>query len=283
MREILLDTAVDTVKLIPFLFLTYLLMEYMEHKTGDRAKQIVRHSGRMGPVIGGILGIFPQCGFSAAASGLYAGKVISMGTLIAIYLSTSDEMLPVMISEKVPVFVIIKILLLKMMIGIIAGILIDFFAGKKKIQQKETKWQETHGYHDHCCEHGIFMSALEHTIQIMVFLFLISFILNGVIDWIGEEQISRFLLNRPVLGEIIAGIVGLIPNCASSVVITQLYLEGLISFGAMMSGVLVGAGIGLLVLFRVNEDKKECLKVLGILYVIGVAAGMALEVFIPSI
>ncbi|MCI7814610.1 MAG: putative manganese transporter [Lachnospiraceae bacterium] len=277
MWEILLDTAVDTVKLIPFLFLTYLLMEYMEHKTGEKARQMVRHAGRMGPVIGGILGIFPQCGFSAAASGLYAGKVISMGTLIAIYLSTSDEMLPVMISEKVPVLDLVRILLLKMLIGVVAGILIDFSLGKKKAKQGNAKLDERESHHEHCCKNGIFMSALEHTLQILVFLFLISLILNGVIAWIGEEQISHFMMNRPVWGELIAGLVGLIPNCAASVVITQLYLEGMISFGAMMSGVLVGAGLGLLVLFRVNEDKKECLKVLCLLYAIGVAAGIVIE------
>ena len=276
MREILLHTAVDTVKLTPFLFLTYLLMEYFEHKTGEKTRQLVKRSGKMGPVVGGVLGIFPQCGFSAAASGLYAGKLISMGTLIAIYLSTSDEMLPVMISEKVSPLLLIKILLLKMAIGIAAGMAIDFFAGKRKTEEVKPETE-----HKHCCENGIFFEAVNHTVRIVAFLFLISLGLNIVIEWIGEDQISRIMLNQPVVGELLAGLVGLIPNCASSVVITQLYLEGLISFGSMMSGVLVGAGIGLLVLFRLNKDKMEFLKIIGILYGIGVGAGILIELFLP--
>lgn len=275
MWEILLDAAVDTLKLIPFLFLTYLLMEYLEHKTGEKAKQMIGKAGRMGPVVGGILGIFPQCGFSAAASGLYSGRVITMGTLIAIYLSTSDEMIPVMISEKAPVSFIIKILLLKMVIGIAAGMAVDLFV-KRQAEKNEIAHEES----VHCCENGIFSGAVHHTIQITAFIFIISLVLNALIGFIGEEQISQLLLNRPVVGEILAGLVGLIPNCASSVVITQLYLEGMISFGAMMSGVLVGAGIGLAILFRLNADKKECLKIVGILYAIGVTAGIILE-FLP--
>ncbi len=280
MWEILLDAAVDTVRLIPFLFLTYLLMEYLEHKTGEKAEQIVKHSGRMGPIVGGVLGIVPQCGFSAAASGLYAGRLISLGTLLAIYLSTSDEMLPIMISEQVPIFFILKILILKVIIGIIAGIAVDFFLKKKK---KEDTGEKTENYHQHCCEKGIFLSAVQHTVQILLFIFIISSILNGVIELIGEERISHIMLNQPVIGEVIAGLVGLIPNCASSVVITQLYLEGMIRLGSMMAGVLVGAGIGLLVLFRLEKNKKEFLKVVGLLYVIGVGAGMIIELISPLI
>lgn len=280
MWEILLDAAVDTVRLIPFLFLTYLLMEYLEHKTGEKAEQIVKHSGRMGPIVGGVLGIVPQCGFSAAASGLYAGRLISLGTLLAIYLSTSDEMLPIMISEQVPIFFILKILILKVIIGIIAGIAVDFFLRKKK---KEDTGEKTENYHQHCCEKGIVLSAVQHTVQILLFIFIISSILNGVIELVGEERISHIMLNQPVIGEFVAGLVGLIPNCASSVVITQLYLEGMISLGSMMAGVLVGAGIGLLVLFRLEKNKKEFLKVVGLLYVIGVGAGMIIELISPLI
>lgn len=279
MWEILLDTAVDTVRLIPFLFLTYLLMEYLEHKTARKAQQAVKRSGRLGPVAGGVLGIVPQCGFSAAASGLYAGRVISLGTLLAIYLSTSDEMLPIMISEQVPISLIAKILILKMIIGIAAGMLIDLFAGKKT----ETEEERTHAYHHHCCQKGIFLGAAQHTAQILLFIFLISLLLNGAIALIGEERIAHLMLNQPVIGELIAGLIGLIPNCASSVVITQLYLEEMISLGSMMSGVLVGAGIGLLVLFRSEKNKKEFLKVVGLLYGIGVGAGILIELFTPVI
>lgn len=278
MQDIILDTLLDSIRLVPFLFLTYAAMEYLEHRAGGKAQAFVKKSGRFGPVIGGILGVVPQCGFSAAASGLYAGRVITLGTLMAIFLSTSDEMLPILISEAVALPVILKILGMKMLIGILAGLIIDLF-----IRQKT---EENHSHihemceHDHChCKEGsgILKSAVSHTLQITFFLMVISFALNTALHYIGEEALGSLILNKPVLGPLLAGLVGLIPNCAASVVITQLYLQGVMSLGAMMAGLLVGAGIGILVLLRSNTDRRESLKIIGLLYVTGVLSGILTE------
>lgn len=277
MIEILEDTFIDTVKIIPFLFLTYLAMEYLEHRTGEKTKELIQRAGKFGPVLGGVLGAVPQCGFSAAASNLYAGRVITVGTLIAIYLSTSDEMLPILISEKVNVAVIIKILLAKAVIGIIGGVMVDLVF---RHFYPEAEHDHIHEIceHEHChCEDGIFKSAVKHTLQITFFILLISLVINTLIHFVGEDVLAEFVLNKPLLGPVLAGIVGLIPNCAASVVLTQLYLEGVLGVGAMMAGLLVGAGVGLLVLYRVNHNRRENLKITGILYLIGVAAGIIIE------
>lgn len=268
---------IDTVKLVPFLFLTYLFMEYIEHKTSTKVKNLVHKSGKAGPLIGGLLGAVPQCGFSASAASLYAGRVISLGTLIAIFLSTSDEMLPILISEAVDVKVILPILGIKVAIGMVAGFVIDFVMhfGKKP----ETEEFKIHDMceHGHChCEKSIWKSALKHTLQITWFILIVNLVLGFVIEFVGEESLANLFFAKPVIGEIVAGLVGLIPNCASSVVITQLYLEGVIGFGAMMSGLLVGSGVGLLVLFRVNESLKDNLRILAVLYGIGVGCGILL-------
>lgn len=276
MTEIILDTLIDSIKLLPFLFITYVCMELLEHSTGDKVKRVIQKSGGFGPLLGGVLGIVPQCGFSAAASNLYAGRVITLGTLLAIFLSTSDEMLPILISESVPLAAILEILAWKVCVAILAGFLIDLFYRKKEGESAQ-KLQQMHNHgHDHC-EHGILRSALSHTLQIFVFLLLISFLLNCFMHYFGEEALSGLILNRPVIGVLLAGLVGLIPNCAASVLITKLYLQSAISFGAMMAGLLVGAGVGILILCRVNKDKKECVRIIALLYVIGAAAGILLE------
>ncbi len=279
--DVILDTLIDGVKLLPFLFLTYLAMEYIEHKVSGKTKAAIKKSGKAGPLIGGVLGAFPQCGFSTAASNLYAGKVITVGTLIAIYLSTSDEMLPVMLSEKISVTLIIKIILTKVVIAVIAGLVIDFVI--RKIRKSEITLDKI-GHmcdHDHChCEKSIFKSALKHTVVIFGFILGISFILNVIIMFIGEDTLAGLILNRPVIGPLISGIVGLIPNCAASVVITQLYINGVMSFGSMMAGLLPGAGVGILVLFKENDNLKENLKILGTIYAIGVICGIVIDLFI---
>lgn len=272
-------TFLDTVKLIPFLFLTYLAMEYLEHRAGEKANTLVKKSGRLGPIFGSLLGIVPQCGFSAAASNLYAGRIITMGTLLSIYLSTSDEMLPILISEGAPASLIGKVLLIKVLIGMAAGFLIDLF-----FHRKEEEYDHIHEIceHEHChCERGIFRSAVSHTLQITLYILLVAFVLEVILGIVGEEALAGLISDRPVLGPVLAGIVGLIPNCASSVVLTQLYLDlnGAMSFGTMLAGLLVNAGVGLLVLFRVNHDKKDNLKIVGLLYLIGVASGIVLELF----
>ena len=279
MIDVILDTLLDVVKLLPFLFLTYLAMEYLEHKTGNKAETIVKKAGRFGPVIGGALGIVPQCGFSAAASNLYAGRVISLGTLMAIYLSTSDEMLPILISEQTSPGVIVKILLAKALIGMTAGMVIDILLRKRGLEEHE----HIHDIceHEHChCEQGIFRSALSHTAQITFFILIITFALNLILYFVGEDALANLILSKPVVGPLLASLVGLIPNCAGSVVITQLYLENVIGIGAAMAGLLTGSGVGLLVLFRVNHNRKENLRILGLLYGIGVLAGVVTDLFL---
>ena len=279
MIDVILDTLLDVVKLLPFLFLTYLAMEYLEHKTGNKAATIVKKAGRFGPVIGGALGIVPQCGFSAAASNLYAGRVISLGTLMAIYLSTSDEMLPILISEQTSPGVIVKILLAKALIGMTAGMVIDILLRKRGLEEHE----HIHDIceHEHChCEKGIFRSALSHTAQITFFILIITFALNLILYFVGEDALANLILSKPVVGPLLASLVGLIPNCAGSVVITQLYLEKVIGIGSAMAGLLTGSGVGLLVLFRVNHNRKENLRILGLLYGIGVLTGIVIELFL---
>ncbi|MBR5976445.1 MAG: arsenic efflux protein [Clostridia bacterium] len=281
MLDILLDVLKDTAKLIPFLFLTYLAMEYVEHKAGEKAKARIAGSGKFGPAAGALLGAFPQCGFSAAASNLYAGRIITVGTLMAVYLSTSDEMLPIFLSEQVPVTEILKILGLKIVIGMFAGFLLDFAARILVKSRNHKPDPEVHSIceHDHCnCEEeGILKSAIHHTLQITLFIFLVSLVLDFIIEFISNDALANFITNKPVIGELVAGLIGLIPNCAASVVITQLYLEGALSFGAMMSGLLVGAGIGIAVLLRMNKDIKKNIQIIAILYGYGVIFGIIIE------
>ena len=280
MLDVVLDTLVDGVKLLPFLFLTYLAMEYIEHKTTAKTKNTIKKSGKLGPLVGGILGAFPQCGFSTAGSNLYAGRVITLGTLISIYLSTSDEMLPVFLSEKVPMTTILSMIAVKAVIGMVAGFIIDFVIRIRKSSQ-EQDFTSKIGHmcdHDHChCDKSIVKSALNHTLTISAFILVISFLLNTAVFFVGEDSIAGIILDRRVLGSILSGIVGLIPNCAASVVITQLYVEGVISIGATMSGLLVGAGAGLIVLFKENRDIKENIKIVVLLYAIGVACGIIID------
>ena len=221
MLDIIIDTLIDSIKLLPFLFVTYLILEYLEHKTGGKAQNIIKKSGKFGPAIGSLLGIVPQCGFSAAAANFYAGRVISLGTLIAIFLSTSDEMLPILISEAAPISLIGKVILIKFIIGMICGFIIDLFS---KFYSKEKNMEEEIEHlceHDHCdCEHGVVKSAIKHSLNIFVFIIIVSFILNLLIHFIGEDTISSIFNSNKILGPILASFVGLIPNCASSVILT---------------------------------------------------------------
>ena len=239
MSEIILDSVIDSIKLLPFLFLTYLFMEWLEHKTGAAARKRIRTAGKFGPVWGGLLGVIPQCGFSAAASSLFAGRVITVGTLIAVYLSTSDEMFPIMISNAVPVVTIVKILTCKAVIGILSGLVLEYvYTHILKKQEPDVDIHEICEEERCHCEHGVISSAAFHTLKVFVYIFL---------------------------------------NCASSVVITQLYLDHIIGAGAMMAGLLVNAGVGLLILFRLNRDRVQNLKIVGVLYGLGVFWGIIIE------
>lgn len=279
--DAILDGLTDTLKLIPFLFLTYLIMEYIEHHTSDRTRAAIRRADRFGPLVGGLLGAFPQCGFSAAASSLYAGRVITGGTLIAVFLSTSDEMLPIFLSSRVAPALIIKVIGIKVVYGIIAGFVVDFLFRSLNVRKIGAG---IHGICEarHCdCENGIFKSSLRHTLSIALYILLISAGLNLFLEAVGTENLQNIIFNRPVIGEMLAGLIGLIPNCAASVALTTMYLDGAMSASAMMAGLLVGAGVGLLILFRANPSRRENVKILVILYVAGVIGGLAAMVLKP--
>ena len=314
MIHLIEHTLRDTFGILPFLFLSYLLMEWLEHCAGERAARVLHQSGRVGPLLGGLLGVVPQCGFSASAAGLYAGRVISIGTLLAVFLSTSDEMLPILISHRVSAGTIFVILGIKVLIAAFAGMLVDLLwhpshhtahghhehhhdHHHKHVHDHDHEHHHHHHHehgekerpqtaiHEMCesegchCERGIFLSALIHTLKIFGFILLISFLFTALIETVGEDRLGALLSSVPVVGQLIAGLIGLIPNCAASVVITQLYLEGLISSGCMMAGLLVGAGIGVTVLFRVNHRHiRDNIRLVGLLYAIGVLAGVLIDV-----
>lgn len=273
--DAVLDGLLDTVRLVPFLFLTYLVMEYIEHHTSDRTRAAIRRADRFGPLAGGLLGAFPQCGFSAAAASLYAGRVITGGTLIAVFLSTSDEMLPIFLSSRVEAGLIFRILAIKVVYGVIAGFVVDFLFRSLNVRKIG---EGIHGIceaeHCDCDEGGIFSSALRHTLSIALYLFLISVALNLFLEIVGTENLENLIFNQPVIGEVLAGLIGLIPNCAASVAITTMYLDGAMSAGAMMSGLMVGAGVGILVLARSNRSRRQSAKIVGILYAAGVIGGL---------
>lgn len=278
--DIVLDAIIDNVKILPFLFLTFLLMEYIEDSMNDRMGNVLKKAGKTGPLWGALVGIVPQCGLSAAGANLYAGRVISIGTLLAIFLSNSDEMLPIMIADAINPYIILLILSAKILVAVIAGFSVDFIY--KKILKKQVKEVDIHHFceHEHCeCGKGILRPALKHTIKIFAFLLVFSIALGFVIELVGLENIASSVLNNDFIGPIFAGIIGLIPNCAASVLLTKLFLEGVISGGTMLSGLLVGAGVGILVLIRVNEGKSENIRIVCMLYFIGVISGMVFNLF----
>ena len=280
MIDALLDAIIDSLKLLPFLFITYLLMELLENKAGEKSLHAIKKSGKFGPILGAILGIIPQCGFSAAAANLYAGRIITLGSLVAIFLSTSDEMLPILISEAAPINLIIKILLIKLIIGMLVGVIIDLI--RKKSTEKDEEKIHIHNIcedeHCHCEEDGILKSSIKHTLHIFVYILIIMLVINMLITFIGEENIAKFITAIPVLGPVVSIIIGIIPNCASSIIITQLYLRNMITFGSLIAGLLVNSGIGMLVLFKVNKSKKENFKILAVLSVISMVAGIIIDI-----
>ena len=273
-----LHAAEHSLPLLPFLLLTYLLMELLEHKGGDKAERLIRKAGNAGPLAGGLLGALPQCGFAAAAASLYAARILSVGTLYAVFLSSSDEMLAVMLAQGISPIRILKILGVKVLVGIILGFLTDLFLRlvlrRPLIAEADTDLCEAEGCH---CENGIFRSALYHTLKVFLFVILVSFSLNIVIELVGEDSLAAFLSTVPFLGPLVCALVGLIPNCAASVVITQLYLTETISAGTMLAGLLTGSGVGILILFRTNKRLRENLVFTAVLYLFGALTGILLD------
>ncbi len=270
--DILLDTVIDNLKLFPFLLITYLFLEYLEHKTSDKTANIISKARKSGPLIGSLCGTLPQCGFSVVAANFYAARVIGLGTLIAVFLSTSDEMLPILISNAVSLWLIIAILAYKAVCGIIFGYLINFIWHKYRKTENINIEQLCQDENCHC-EDGIFKSALHHSLRITLFIFIITLMLNFAVAYLDIKQLATYL-QIPLLGEIFSAVIGLIPNCSASVILTQLFLDGYINIGTLISGSLVSSGVGILVLFRVNRRLKENFSIIGIICICGIIGGL---------
>ncbi len=272
--DILKDTLLDTIKLIPFLFIAFLIIELIEHKMSDKNEKVLKKAGRFGPVLGGLLGAIPQCGFSVLASNLYVTRIISLGTLISIYLSTSDEMLPILLSSGASSSKIISLILFKVFIGMVCGFLIDLLWHNKKRKGDFHICEE-----EHCdCEESILKSSIVHTIKTLVFIFLITFLLNSLFEIVSEDVIENLFLKNSVFAAFVSSLIGLIPNCGASIVITELYLNGVITFGTCIGGLLTGSGIALLVLFRTNKNKNENINILILLYLLGAIIGTFINI-----
>lgn len=278
MLEILLDTLIDAVRLLPFLFIAFILMELIEHKLTNKNKKIIEHSGKFGPFVGALLGAFPQCGFSAAATNLFSSRIITVGTLIAIYLSTSDEMLPILITNGTDISIIIKILLIKVVIGMTCGFIIDLILKNRKANQNDSIQQFCDEEHCHC-NHGIIKSSIIHTLNILLFIAGISLLLNIALYYLGEDNLSKLFLKNSIFGPFVSALVGLIPNCASSVVITELYLNNSITLGSTIAGLLAGSGVGILLLFRTNKNLKQNINILLTIYFVGSICGILIDLF----
>ena len=278
MLECILDSLIDTIKLIPYLLVTFMILEYLEHKLSKKNEKILKENKKYGPIIGALLGALPQCGFSTMAASLFSSRVITVGTLIAVFLATSDEMLPIMISEKINALEILKIIGFKVIVALIVGILIDLL-----FQTKQPKEDIHHLCEkDHCdCDHdGIFVSSLKHTIKIVLFILIANVGINLIIHWVGEETLKNLLLNNNIITYFIASLIGLIPNCASSVIMTELYISNFISLGTLLSGLLTGSGLGVLILLKSNDNQKENIKIISIIYFVGVIVGLLIDILL---
>lgn len=304
--DVLLDCVKDTLVLVPFLLATYLVMETIEHSSDGKAEQLIRSAGAAGPAVGGLLGAVPQCGISAMAGTLYAGRIITAGTLVAVILSTSDELIPVFLAHQKPVGSLMAIVVTKVVIGIVVGFAVDAVLralhrtgdGHPHIRElcerahchcgdieAEPKLSlsdshEHHHAHDHAHDQqgsrwkSILRCALTHTVQVTTFIFVITFVFGLVIEGIGHDVLASFLTSQPVLASFLAAFIGLIPNCGASVAIAELYLDGTLAAGPMLSGLLVSGGMGLLVLFRTNADMRQNVIIASFIYVVGVLFGM---------
>ena len=275
--HVALHAVEDTVHLVPVLFATYVAMEALEHAAGEKIEAVVARGGRLGALAGAVLGVVPQCGFSAVAATLYSARVASLGTLVAVFLSTSDELVPIFLAEGAPVSRLASILLAKVAIAAVTGLAVD--AAARALGRAGDGREHIHDLceREQCdCEHeSAVVSALKHTATVTLFIFLVTFVLDGAIELVGEGALAALLAGNDVLAVIAAGVLGLVPNCAASVLITQLYLSGVLGAGAMLSGLLVSSGVGFLVLFRTNPRAWENLGIQALLLASGIAWGLA--------
>ena len=266
-----LDAVLDTARTLPFLLAAFLVIEAMEHYSGRAASRLLSRVGRFGPAAGAVFGCIPKCGFSVAAANLYSGGLISLGTLLAVFLSTSDEAVLILLGHPGSAGTIFPLLLAKVMLGIAAGYILDFFSRNPKEEKHIGDLCKSCG-----CSNtsGVWRPALWHTLRLAVYLLGFTFVLNLVLEFLGVEQLARILGRDTLLQPFLAALLGLIPNCASSVLVTELYLAGGLSFGSAVAGLSAGAGVGLAVLFRSNRPMKKNFKILLLLY--GIAAGFGI-------
>nr|WP_239471156.1 putative manganese transporter [Olsenella uli] len=284
--HVLEHSVLDTLPLVPLLFVTYLAMEAIEHTASAHVRAVVERSGAAGPVVGALLGALPQCGFSAMAATLYAGRVVTVGTLVAVVLSTSDEMVPVFLAHQEPLGRLFAIMGVKVLVGLAVGLVVDALlrawhrAGDGHVhihelcEREHCHCDDDHG-HDHA--HGrwaIVRSALVHTVQVTLFILAVTFVFGLAIEYVGQDALGALLANHPVRATFLAALVGLIPNCGASVAITELYLDGVLATGPMLAGLLASGGVGLLVLWRTNADARQNALVTAFVYVVAVATGL---------
>lgn len=280
--DCLLDSLKDCAIMLPILYLAYLLMEFIEQRAGEKLNRTVAKVGVAGPALGGLLGAVPQCGFSGAIAGFYAAGIVTLGTMLSVFLSTSDEMLPILIGKlgdegsSITVGVIVKVLLFKVIGGIIAGFIIDFVLRLIR-RQKATGSEHIHDFceQENCdCEESIWISALKHTAKVIVLIFFVTLVINFIFEQWGADFFKSIIINTPVLGEMLLALIGLIPNCSASVLITELFASNVIGAGQLIAGLMANAGVGLLVLFRLNKKVKENLMIVGLLYLCAVILGV---------
>lgn len=286
--HVLEHSVLDTLKLVPLLFVAYLAMEAIEHTASARVRSVVERSGKAGPVVGAVLGALPQCGFSAMAATLYAGRVVTLGTLVAVVLSTSDEMVPVFLAHQEPLGRLAAIMGVKVVIGMAVGLVVDVAlrawhrAGDGHLHIHELCERERcHCDDDHDHDHGhgdgrwaIVRSALVHTVQVTLFILALTFVFGLVIESVGQDALAALLANHPVRAVFVSALVGLVPNCGASVAITELYLDGVLATGPMLAGLLASGGVGLLVLWRTNADTRQNALVTVFVYLVAVAVGL---------
>lgn len=271
MLDCFIDGLIDTLKVFPFLLISFYIIEILEHTINSNKR--LESSGKYGPLLGSLLGIIPQCGIASIATNLYVTGIITLGTLIGVFLSTSDEMIPILLSEKVSIKLILIILGIKLVVGLVSGLLIDLVYPRKINSHYEICEEE----HCHCDDHK-FISAFKHTINISFFILVINVLLNMVFNYGLNDYLSSLLLKDSIFSPIITSLIGLIPNCASSIVITKLYLASSISFGSMIAGLLTNSGIALVVLFKTNRNLKENINIILLTHFIGTVIGIILNI-----
>lgn len=272
----------DTIKIMPFIFLIYLVIEYLEHRNNTYLSHRLMGHQKRGAVLGAIFGSIPQCGFSVIASDMYSRRAITLGTLIAVFAATSDEAIPIILTEPGQWKLMAGIIGIKLVIAVFCGLVIDMILNKSERDVDEHTCHE-HQHHDHfhgnceTCEGGPVRSALVHTVRIFIFIFIVSFVLTFLIETMGEDRMASLLLKDTFVQPFIAALIGLIPNCAASVMVTEAYLGGAITFGSMIAGLTSGAGVGILYLFQRNHNMKQNLFILVLMFLIGAVSGVLLQ------